>query len=126
MITGFVSAYLEFPVTANILDVSACLLRARANGEIVHGWAIMKQTKRSGPTVYGVLDRLEDWGWVLGLWEDQGPESTGLRRRFYQLTQQGAREAWQLLAERRPDAIRELHGLSPGSFIPGFATGSIA
>ena len=84
--------------TGPLLDVAASLLRAHAQGENLHGWAIMKTTKRSGPTVYGVLDRLEDRNWITGYWEDQDPGSNKPRRRFYRLTPEGRK---QLQAEAR-------------------------
>lgn len=49
----------------------------------LHGWAITKATKRSGPTVYGVPDRLEDAAWITGQWEDRHPDSNKPHRRFY-------------------------------------------
>jgi DNA-binding PadR family transcriptional regulator len=92
-------------VTGPLLDVAACLLRADVQGEQPHGWMIMKETKRSGPTVYGVLDRLEDRSWIEGYWEEQDPGSSRPRRRFYRLTPQGAAGLHDLLAERRPVAL---------------------
>jgi DNA-binding PadR family transcriptional regulator len=77
---------------------------------------IMKETKRSGPTVYGVLDRLEDRGWIEGYWEDQDPGSSKPRRRFYRLTPRGAAGLHDLLAERRPVAL-------PGQAEPGRGIG---
>jgi DNA-binding PadR family transcriptional regulator len=91
-----------------LLDVSACLLRAARQGEAVHGWLLMKQAGHSGPTVYGVLGRLEDCGWVTGSWEDLGPEASRPRRRFYEVTASGADGIRRLLEERRPQALREL------------------
>jgi len=38
----------------------------RVDGEVGAGWAISKATKRSGPTVYSTMDRLEDAGWITG------------------------------------------------------------
>lgn len=76
-------------------------------GEKVHGWLLMHETKRSGPTVYGVLDRLEDCGWIIGCWEDLGPESNRPRRRLYELTPEGADGIRHLLEERRPQALHE-------------------
>jgi hypothetical protein len=32
----------------------------------LYGRAIVKATKRSGPTVYGILDRLKGIGWITG------------------------------------------------------------
>jgi PadR family transcriptional regulator, regulatory protein PadR len=66
----------------------------------------MKAIKRSGPTVYGVLDRLEDSGWISGEWEDQNADPGKPRRRFYRLTPTGIAGAQQVLAERRPQAVR--------------------
>jgi DNA-binding PadR family transcriptional regulator len=62
----------------------------------------MKAIKRSGPTVYGVLERLEEWGWVTGTWEELSEEESRPRRRCYRLTPNGRIEAQALLAERRP------------------------
>jgi PadR family transcriptional regulator, regulatory protein PadR len=110
-------------ITGPLLDVSACLLRARSQGEAVHGWVLMKRTGRSGPTVYGVLDRMEDCGWITGYWEDLGPESSRPRRRFYELTPEGLAGVRQLLEERRPQELREICGRSPGAAVPGLAPG---
>jgi len=88
-------------VTGPLLDVLEVFLRAFEDKVELHGWAIMKMTKRSGPTVYGVLDRLEDAGWITGRWEEQHPESNKPRRRFYELTPTGVAAAQALLAARR-------------------------
>jgi DNA-binding PadR family transcriptional regulator len=94
-----------FRSTGPLLDVLELLFHAATEDEPVHGWAIMKATKRSGPTVYGVLDRLEDAGWVAGCWEEQHPDGNKPRRRFYELTATGRIEARRLLADRRPKAL---------------------
>ncbi len=45
-------------MTNPLLDVLEVLLEAFDNDrQELHGWAIMKAAARSGPTVYGVLDR---------------------------------------------------------------------
>lgn len=107
-------------VTNPLLDVLEVFLQLLgSNADELHGWAIMKATKRSGPTVYGVLDRLEDCGWITGRWEDQHPEPSKPRRRFYRLTPVGATAARQLLLERRPKAVRSMHP-APGSLRPGW------
>jgi PadR family transcriptional regulator PadR len=92
-------------VTGPLLDVVEVFLRASDDATELHGWAVRKATKRSGPTVYGVLDRLEGAGWVTRRWEDQRPEPNKPRRRFYLLTPSGAAAARDLLAERRPQAL---------------------
>ena len=88
-------------VTEPTLDVLDVLLQAHHDSRDIHGWEIKKITRRSGPTVYGVIDRLEDAGLVRGHWEDQGPEASGPRRRYYSLTGAGVKTAAALLAERR-------------------------
>jgi PadR family transcriptional regulator PadR len=93
-------------VTNPLLDVLEVLLKAFDNDrQELHGWAIMKAAARSGPTVYGVLDRLEDAGWITGCWEDHHPQPNKPRRRFYQLTPTGVVSASRLLTARRP-AVR--------------------
>lgn len=48
-------------VTNPLLDVLTVLLEAfEDDRRELHGWAIMKATARSGPTVYGVTGRWED------------------------------------------------------------------
>jgi PadR family transcriptional regulator, regulatory protein PadR len=94
-------------VTGPFLDVLALFYQAMlSGGDELHGWAIMKSTKRTGPTVYGVLDRLEDMGWIVGRWETEHPEPGKPRRRLYHLTPQGEFSGSELLRERRPDALR--------------------
>lgn len=107
-------------VTAPLLDVLEILLRAFEDGVEVHGWAIMKAAKRSGPTVYGVVDRLEDAGWIVGWWESENPEPNKPRRRLYRLTPNGAVEARALLVARRPGVLQDRPGQQPG-LAPGFA-----
>ena len=90
-------------VTRPLLDVLEVLFQAFDSpvGDL-HGWAIMKATKRSGPTVYGVLDRLEDIGWISGQWEEENPEPGKPRRRLYSITPTGLVGAREILRERRP------------------------
>lgn len=104
--------------TGPLLDVAACLLRAHVQGDELHGWAIMKDTGRSGPTIYGVLDRLEDRNWISGYWEDQPKESSKPRRRLYRLTPEGLAGVRDLLAERRPEALSDLGRRRAGIAIP--------
>ena len=91
-------------VTGPLLDVLEVFLQAFSDDKELHGWAILKATKRAGPTIYGVLDRLEDAGWVTGRWEDQPPNTNTPRRRLYRLTGDGVAAARDLLASRRPAA----------------------
>jgi PadR family transcriptional regulator PadR len=97
-------------ITRPLLDVLEVLLAALEDGRELHGWAIMKAVARSGPTVYGVLDRLEDAGWLDSRWEEHNPEPNRPRRRFYRLTPHGAASAQKLvLARRGSQQIRKGH-----------------
>ncbi|WP_083787000.1 PadR family transcriptional regulator [Stackebrandtia nassauensis] len=89
-----------FRITAPLLDVLEVLVESR---EELHGWAIMKATKRSGPSIYQVLERLRKAEWVTCRWEDRPPDESRPRRRYYRLTGTGAASARAVLAERRPD-----------------------
>jgi PadR family transcriptional regulator len=105
-----------FRVTAPLLDVVEVLLNA--DGEL-HGWQIMKETGRTGATVYQVLERLRKARWVDSRWEefpepsaaddqvtaidDMAAASIGRpRRRYYRISGEGAAKGPILLAERRP------------------------
>src|SRR5262250_2288515 len=72
-------------ITRPTVEVLAALVEAASVDAELHGWAIMKAVGRSGPTVYGVLDRLEDHQWVEARWEEE-PEPGRPRRRYYRLT----------------------------------------
>jgi PadR family transcriptional regulator, regulatory protein PadR len=93
-------------VTGPFLDVLEVFIQALlTHGDDLHGWAIMKATQRSGPTVYGVLDRLEDMGWIEGSWENPGPDQATPRKRMYRLTPTGEAGTRELLRERRPEVL---------------------
>jgi len=101
-------------VTGPLVDVLEVFVQAPGADEELHGWAIMKATRRSGPTVYGVLDRLEDMGWITGRWEHEHPEPGKPRRRFYRLTSAGTVGAGRILGERRPETLQRSRPLRPG------------
>jgi hypothetical protein len=124
-----------FRVTDPLLEVVEVLLDAHAS---LHGWAIMKQTQRSGPTVYQVLERLRKAGWVECWWEDEEsprvgepsaraasasqnaeirpPERDNVpRKRYYVLSGEGAVQVPRLLAERG----RRLEGRRRAEPVPG-------
>jgi DNA-binding PadR family transcriptional regulator len=93
-------------ITQPTLDVLEALLDA--DDFQLHGWAIMKATRRAGPTVYKILERLAHAHWVTARWEDRADEPNRPRRRFYRLTPDGAVRARALLVDRRPEAARRL------------------
>jgi DNA-binding PadR family transcriptional regulator len=99
-----------------MLDVLEVLIQSHSEDVEVHGWALMKAVGRSGPTVYGVLDRLEDMRWVTGRWEEN-PVKGEPRRRLYRLTPNGVADARSLLAIRR--AVRQIQPSGRLAWRPG-------
>jgi PadR family transcriptional regulator PadR len=89
-------------ITAATLDVLEVLLALAASetADGVWGLEIVKRTGRPTGSVYPILDRLEQAGWLTSEWEDETARR-GARRRLYRLTAQGATEAARTLAERR-------------------------
>ena len=53
------------------------------------GLLIIRSSGKPAGSVYPILDRLETAGWVTSYWEDDA-ERSGPRRRYYELTQDGA------------------------------------
>lgn len=83
-------------VTEPTLDVLRILAGSPAP---VWGLALAKEAERAPGTVYPILSRLEDLGWIIGEWEGESDHS-GPRRRYYRLTDEGRVEAASLLAAR--------------------------
>lgn len=61
------------------------------------GLEIIKATGRPSGSVYPLLDRLEQAGWVTSHWDDDTARR-GPRRRMYRLTAAGAAEARRVVA----------------------------
>ncbi|GAA1963423.1 PadR family transcriptional regulator [Catenulispora subtropica] len=80
------------------------------------GLRICHLTKLPSGTVYPLLARLEDLGWVETSWEGDGrtnTRTTGPRRRFYRLTPNGLIAARTTMAESNSDVkTTHLHGLA--------------
>lgn len=70
-------------MTRATVDVLALPLTTWQDGAELHGREIMQRTRRSGPTVYTVLDRLEDAGWVGASWEILPPGERRTARMFH-------------------------------------------
>jgi DNA-binding PadR family transcriptional regulator len=103
-------------ITAPFLDVLEVFLDA-SGGEL-HGWAIIKASHRGGPTVYKILERMAEMGWVTARWDERPSEPNKPRRRYYKLTGDGMERARALLAERRPQPSRT-------AFRPAFGGGHL-
>jgi PadR family transcriptional regulator, regulatory protein PadR len=85
-------------VTPATLDVLQVLLLAV--GEL-HGFAIAQAARRPTGSVYPILVRLEQAGWLDSYWETQHPEAGKPRRRFYSLNPTGLAAGQRLVLERR-------------------------
>lgn len=65
-----------------------------------YGLDLMKTTGLPSGTLYPILQRLQEAGWVTAEWEQIDPVAEGRpARRYYRLTPLGAQEARQALAE---------------------------
>jgi PadR family transcriptional regulator, regulatory protein PadR len=103
-------------ITAPFLDVLEAFLDA--DGDELHGWAIIKSSNRGGPTVYKILERMAEMGWVTARWDDRAAEPNKPRRRYYRLTGDGMVRARALLVERRSQT-------PPTAFRPAFGGGHL-
>lgn len=83
-------------VTEPTLDVVEVLLHSR---DAVWGLAIAKTVDRAPGTIYPILARLEELGWLTGEWEGDS-DHPGPRRRLYRLTDDGRAEAAAVVAQR--------------------------
>ncbi|AXX32698.1 Transcriptional regulator, PadR family [Actinosynnema pretiosum subsp. pretiosum] len=67
----------------------------------LYGLKIAKMIDRPTGSVFPILARLEDLGWVVSEWERADPGSRGPRRRFYRLSPEGLAEARAMVDGRR-------------------------
>lgn len=71
-----------------------------ANGhDWIHGYDIARRTDLKSGTLYPVLMRLAERGWLESRWEQ--PEDNGRPRHVYRFTSSGRKLAQAALAERR-------------------------
>lgn len=94
-------------MTVPVLQVLDLLLAAPGRDD----WFALDICRRTGlgsGTVAQILFRLQDWGWVRSRWEDatEAHRQGRPRRRFYELTGQGAAEAREILRRRFPGIAR--------------------
>lgn len=101
-------------ITGPLLDVLEALLAA--DDYELHGWAIMKTTRRAGPTIYKILERLDEAEWLTSRWEKE-VEPGRPRRRYYRLSGIGVESARRIIAERRPvPAVPRRHRFAFGGW----------
>lgn len=69
------------------------------------GYRICELAELGPGTVYPILERLEEAGWIFGKWENADPKDRP-KRRTYTLTDAGGREyAAALAKKRRPNRL---------------------
>ena len=95
-------------VTPATLDVLEALIGPDSE---LYGLKIARNAGRKTGSVYPILARLEEAGWVESSWERDDRDSRGPRRRFYRLSSTGLNAARTLLIERR-GAVRQRTGQS--------------
>jgi PadR family transcriptional regulator, regulatory protein PadR len=78
--------------------------------EETYGFELAQVTGLPSGSIYPILDRLSDEGFVKSWWQEVETKSQRRRRRYYALTGEGRRAAQEATAEQR-DALRLL---SPG------------
>lgn len=71
----------------------------------VWGLRICEETGLGPGTVYPILERLQDAGWVTATWEDPQPSGRP-RRRFYEITSTGRLERASALEARAAKRAR--------------------
>ena len=71
-----------------------------------YGLQICQQSGHKSGTVYPVLDRLEEAGWLVAEWEEVRPQDSGRpRRRLYRLTPLGLARATNAATEAAKQII---------------------
>jgi PadR family transcriptional regulator PadR len=79
-------------ITTQTIKVLAALMSSKETE--MSGAEIGRQTELSSGTLYPILLRLEEAGWLKSHWETEDPHELGRpRRRFYQVTGAGMRKA---------------------------------
>jgi PadR family transcriptional regulator PadR len=85
-------------MTRPTLEVLAVLLINPS--EPVYGLQIAEATALKTGTVYPILARLEQAGWLTSEWEASDTDAKGPRKKFYRLTPTGLMEAQQAIDDR--------------------------
>jgi PadR family transcriptional regulator, regulatory protein PadR len=110
----------QLRLTWAILKVLKVLLDDPASKH--YGLEIGKAAGLPSGSIYPLLMRLEQAGWLESEWEKVDPKAAGRpRRRMYQLTGQGMEVGRQALEEAQRDLALGL-GRTPGFPLPGGAS----
>ena len=91
----------ELRLTTQAIKVLGELI-CRPTAEL-SGAEIAKRTKLASGTLYPILLRLEDAGWLQSRWEAEDPAVLGRpRRRFYKITAYGAKSVRVAMRDLKP------------------------
>ncbi|MEM9654352.1 MAG: helix-turn-helix transcriptional regulator [Actinomycetota bacterium] len=72
-----------------------------------YGFTLIDRTGLQPGTLYPILARLEEYGWLVSWWEDVDPAHTGRpRRRYYRLSDGGVDLAREALSSAPPGLLR--------------------
>lgn len=91
-------------MTQTTVKVLVSLLN-RKQGKI-YGYEILKETGLKSGSLYPILARLEKRGWVKSDWappDETSPQRP--RRRYYHLTKDGEKQAWQVVKDLQEDFV---------------------
>ena len=83
-------------MTRNVRAVLRSLLNAHAPCRARFGYEILQETDLTSGTVYPILHRLQEAGWLISD-EEPSPQKGRPPRRCYRFTEMGAAEAWKAL-----------------------------
>src|SRR3982074_1659275 len=76
-----------------------------SNTRELSGAEIAKFSQLSSGTLYPILYRLEEFGWLDSRWETGDPAALGRpRRRYYRITGEGVKRVQQVVRELTPPA----------------------
>jgi PadR family transcriptional regulator PadR len=84
-----------------------------------YGLGLCKATGIAGGTLYPILVRLEEYGWVESRWDDPAAHQGRPPRRHYRITEDGLEHGREAIAR-----AAEKHGRATGSRRPGIAGGT--
>ncbi|WP_051893283.1 PadR family transcriptional regulator [Streptomyces erythrochromogenes] len=87
-----------FRITSATLDVMETFL---TSDEDLHGFAVARGAGKPTGSIYPILARMEEAGWLESRWESEHPDPGRPRRRFYKLTPDGLASARAVVLERR-------------------------
>jgi PadR family transcriptional regulator PadR len=95
-------------ITLQTIAVLRVLLDEPTNGH--YGLEMARAAGLKSGTIYPILARLEQAGWITSAWEDIDPVAAGRRpRRYYQLTVMGTQRAQKALRDAQqlvsPDPV---------------------